>query len=323
MLEILIRQGTDLDPIALPGFTFPLPAKYAVVGFFLIAEVSGWFGWFLLRQAQKIMHRLEFELGAHPDEIKATLAGSSFISASVILVQLLCCTTVALSSHAILYSLSISLNLAAEAESRELALLFMFLFFTADVPFLLIASSFRFRYFQPSKWIPGKLFIFLNRYFLLTDINPTYEILRQKNAKERAGTNFNNLLTGDQIAAFAEISSEDVTEINKLSISIKKFVPHAFGAVFSKQLRQYGNWKFLHCLFKNDLILRSEAWALIENRTAELLREAIPNAKPDTYEKIRSHIEYQVELYYSDALYMRWILDFFDLLINIRSYRSS
>jgi len=156
LLYALLQAGMVKDSIKPPGLEVSLPAPFALVFLVIISSGMGWAGWAFLSQARRLMYRLEFDVGIDTGTIKAVLAGSSLISASVLLVKSLC-----------LFAF-FSLGIATTNVWFPLSLLI-------SVPYFLVVLSPRTRYFNPDNWSSAS-FSLLFRY----PLNPKLQEIARK-----------------------------------------------------------------------------------------------------------------------------------------------
>lgn len=202
LLKLLLASGAPPGHIKPPGVEIPLPAPLALLVLIVSSLGVGWTGWAFLWQARKLMRRLEFDDGVNPDEIRATLAGSSVLSASVNLVRLLC------------FVATIALDIASPAQWPGVTFLI--------TPYFYLVVSTRIRWFNPESWsAPFWLFRFLFR-----------KERRQMGVNERA---IHELLSTEKLGAYAPPAFT-----TRLQEAASNILPDAFAMALGPLVRKYG-----------------------------------------------------------------------------------
>ncbi len=114
----------------------PTAVGLTALGLILASGVLGWLGWAFLVQARRLMHRVEFDLGVDPAEIKATLAGISLLSVSTLAVRTLCFLAF--------------LGIVRTTVNSHVVLTLLI-----GTPYLLVTCYPQIRYFNPNNWDSG------------------------------------------------------------------------------------------------------------------------------------------------------------------------
>lgn len=265
LLDALLQAGQDPGPITPPGLGVPLPAPFAVLVLMAISGTSGWAGWAYLRQAQRLMLRLEFDNDVNPDEIKTALAGSSLASASILLLKFLCVIALfALSS--VLVGVVYFFYLLNLQNIESPLLIFMAASVLISLPFFLVLLSPRLRYFQPSNW------------------DSTTWLLRllMKDFINQASVSANSL---NFESLGSQVSQQDAA---KVVDDLLRYIPHAYAITFNTLLRKHG-FKIVILLKNIDASMIGELRQVLEKKAGELIYRKYPDLEPEQHATLKEY----------------------------------
>lgn len=273
LLDVSLQSGHDPGQITPLGLDIPLPAPFAVLVLMAISGAFGWAGWVYLRQAQRLMHHLEFDNDVNPDEIKAALSGSSLASTSILLLKLLCLFAI-FAFGKVLVGVSYFFYLLNLQNIESPKLIFMVADSLLVLPFFLVLLSPKLRYFQPSSWESKP---WLSRLILKDIINPHSFFEYYMNFE----------IPGSQV------SKQDAVE--EVFVDLLKYFPQAYQISFNTLLRKYG-FKIV-ILWKNiDEFILGEIRPLLEKKAGELLYRKFPDLDPEQHVELK---EYLVKIFTS------------------------
>lgn len=273
LLDVLLQSGHDPGQITPIGLNIPLPAPFAVLVLMAISGAAGWAGWAYLRQAQRLMHHLEFDNDVNPDEIKTALSGSSLASTSILLLKLLCVIAIFAFSK-VLVGVSYFFYLLNLQNIESLNLIFRVADSLFILPFFLVLLSPKLRYFQPSSWESKP---WLLRLIMKDFINPP---------------SFSEYYMNYEIPG-SQVSKQDAVE--EVFVDLLKYIPQAYEISFNTLLRKYG-FKIV-ILWKNiDAFILGEIRPLLEKKAGELLYRKFPDLDPEQHIELK---EYLVKIFTS------------------------
>lgn len=265
LLDVLLQAGQDPGLITPPGLGIPLPAPFAVLVLMAISGASGWAGWAYLRQAQRLMLRLEFDNGVNPDEIKAALAGSSLASASILLLKFLCVITL-FSSSSVLVGVVYFFYLLNLQNIESPFLIFMAASTLISFPFFLVLLNSRIRYFQPSNWDSASWLLRL----LMKDF------IEQASVSAYS-QNYESLPS--------QVSQQDAA---KVVDDLLRYIPQAYAITFNTLLRKHGlrlaiRWKNI------DAMMFGELRQVFDKKVGELLYRKLPDLDPELHATLKEY----------------------------------
>ena len=262
IINFLMLTGQPPSPITPPGFQVPMPAPIALAALLVISGGAGWAGWAYLKQARKLMLRLEFEMNVHPNEIKAALTGSSLASASTLLIRFLCFIALVASMysngglHFFFYLLTNKMLTKFSAFVIIAVIPTIF-----DIPYILLGFDFRIRYFKPENWSSGSWLLHLFTKKIRQEANLAF------NSFQIYSKNHSRLMLPGSIS-----QQEGRRLFNELSESF----PEMIFSTVNRMMRKRG-YKAFFLGRKFDEIYTEEIYITLERFIDELLLKKIPD----------------------------------------------
>lgn len=156
-LSFLISLLLAPANIPLPGIG-PVPSWIGSYITFLVAVLSGWIGWGLLRQSFSLLRMIEFQLEVHPYQIQSALTGSALIGVNIVLTKVLsqmCGMAVQIAFLLLL--------IKDIPESMAIRIVYLMGSFLLSYPYYAIALSARIRFINAHYWTNPSILLRLYR----------------------------------------------------------------------------------------------------------------------------------------------------------------